>query len=80
MTKLSKEQKTYNYNTVIFDIANNLLTIKRLYNKYKQGKLNSIYDFEKRWINFLISEKIDIFAYDEKEIETFLTKWLKKIK
>lgn len=65
--EISNDEKHYQYNCLILEIATNWNFILDLMNKYKDGKLSEVDIIEKDWFNFIIKNKIDVFGFREPE-------------
>jgi hypothetical protein len=55
------------YNNLVLDIMNNWDLVHTLIQTYKAGKLTNVDAFEKNWLDFIYTQNIDIFSYENEE-------------
>lgn len=69
---MSKREKRYKWNCVIFEIATNWDNIRNLLSLHKNGKIDHIYKIDKQWLDFLKRNKIDLLSYNEDDKDKFI--------
>ena len=68
----------YLYNTMIFEIATNWSFVRWLMCQYRENTLVNIDPIEHDWLQFIISNKIDVEKY-QKDVNLFLDENLKQL-
>lgn len=75
--EITPEQSKYFRNSLILEIYNNWPFVRWMMDLYRSQELKTVDPLEKDWINFIISNNIDVEKFG-KDSELFLNEYIEK--
>ena len=75
--KPNPEKLKYFKNSLILEMSNNWPFVRWMMDRYKSGELKTVDLLERDWINFIISNNIDVEKYG-KNFNEFLVEYIEK--
>lgn len=75
--EITPEQSKYFRNSLILEISNNWPFVRWMMDLYRSQELKNVDLLEKDWINFIVSNNIDVEKFG-KDSELFLNEYIEK--